>query len=173
VNYDPGDSRPIQSKAYSTLRLMQVLEDSQASLKFIFLDAAALAGQPRENPGAVMAEVDDSTALVYSSPPGAAPKAGSPAVGVFPRALAEVLLKPGLDARTALQIELPKAVARLAPSSPAPVAILGGGADFVFRTAAAPPAAAPRAAAPPAVVPAAAPPAAAPRLPRPSPERTG
>jgi hypothetical protein len=140
VNFDPGDSRPIQSKAYSTLRLMQVLEDSKASLKFIFLDAAAAPGQPRENPGAVMGEVDDSTALVYSSPPGAAPKAGSPASGAFARALAEVLLKLGLDARSALQIELPKTVARLAPSSPAPVAILGGGADFVFRTAGAPPA---------------------------------
>jgi hypothetical protein len=143
VNFDPSDSRPIQSKAYSTLRLMQVLEDSKASLKFIFLDAAAAVGQPRENPGAVMGEVDDSTALVYSSPPGAAPKAGSPASGAFARALAEVLLKPGLDARSALQIELPKTVARLAPSSPAPVAILGGGADFVFRTAGAPPVAKP------------------------------
>jgi len=136
VNYDPADSRPIQSKAYSVLRLLQVLEDSKATLKFIVLDAAAVAGQPRENAGAVMGEVDDSTALVYSSPPGAVPKAGSPALGAFPRAFAEVLRKPGLDAGSALQIELPKAVARLAPSSPPPVAILGGGADFVFRAAA-------------------------------------
>jgi len=136
VNYDPADSRPIQSKAYSVLRLLQVLEDSKATLKFIVLDAAAVAGQPRENAGAVMGEVDDSTALVYSSPPGAVPKAGSPALGAFPRAFAEVLRKPGLDAGSALQIELPKAVARLAPSSPPPVAILGGGAEFVFRAAA-------------------------------------
>jgi hypothetical protein len=137
ANYDPGDPRPLPSKAYSTLRLMQVLEDSKAGLKFIFLDGAAAAGQPRDNPGAVMAEVDDSTALVYASPPGAAPKAGNPAAAVFALALAEVLGKPGLDARTALQIELPKAVTRLAPSNASPVAILGGGADFVFRAAAA------------------------------------
>jgi uncharacterized caspase-like protein len=136
VNYDPGDPRPMQSKAYSVLRLLQWLEDSKASLKFIVLDSAAVAGQPRENAGAVMGEVDDSTALVYSSPPGGAPKAGGPAPAVFARAFAEMLRKPGLDARSAMQIELPRAVARLAPSSPPPLAILGGGADFVFRTAA-------------------------------------
>lgn len=135
ANYDPGDSRPIQSKAYSVLRLLLVLEDSKASLKFIVLDAAAVAGQPRANAGAVMGEVDDSTALVYSSAPGAAPKAGTPAPGAFPRAFAEILRRPGLDAGNALQIELAKAVARLAPSSPPPFAILGGG-DFVFRAAA-------------------------------------
>jgi hypothetical protein len=115
-----------------------MLEESKAGLKFVVLDAAAVAGQPRGNAGAVLGEVDDSTALVYSSPPGAATKPGSPAWGVFPRAFAEVLRKPGLDARSVLQIELPRAVARLAPSSPPPVAILGGGSDFVFRAAAAP-----------------------------------
>jgi hypothetical protein len=93
-------------------------------LRFVFLDGAAPAGQPSENPGAVLGEVDDSTALVYSR---------SPAPGAFARALAEVLGKPDLDARTALGIELPKAVSRLAPSSPTPIALLGGGADFVFR----------------------------------------
>ena len=138
VNYDPADSRPIQSKAYSVLRLLQMLEESKAGLKFVVLDAAAVAGQPRGSAGAVLGEVDDSTALVYSSPPGAAPNAGSPAWGVFPRAFAEVLRKPGLDARSVLQIELPRAVARLAPSSPPPVAILGGGSDFVFRAVAPP-----------------------------------
>ena len=146
VNYDPGDPRPTQSKAYSVLRLLQWLEDSKASLKFIVLDSAAVPGQPRENAGAVMGEVDDSTALVYSSPPGVAPKAGSPGPTVFARAFAEVLRKPGLDARNAIQIELPKAVARLAPSSPLPLASLGGGADFVFRAAATPGAVAPPAA---------------------------
>jgi len=134
VNFDPGDARPIQSKAYSTVRLMQFLEDSKASLRFLFLDAAAAPGQPRENPGAVMGEVDDATAVVYSAPPGAA-KAAGPAPGTFARALAEVLGKPGLDARTALQVELPKALGRIAPSSSSPIAILGGGADFVFRAA--------------------------------------
>jgi hypothetical protein len=134
VNYDPGDPRPIQSKAYSVLRLLQWLEDSKASLKFVVLDSAAVAGQPRENAGAVMGEVDDSTVLVHSIPPGAAPKSGSPAPPVFARAFAEMLRTPGLDARNAMQIELPKAVSRLAPSSPPPLAILGGGADFVFRS---------------------------------------
>jgi hypothetical protein len=80
-----------------------------------------------------MGEVDEATALIYSAPPGAA-KAAGPAAGVFARALAEVLDKPGMDARTALQLELPKAVARIATPSPAPVAIIGGGADFAFRT---------------------------------------
>ena len=135
VNYDPGDSRAIQSKAYSVLRLLQVLEDSKATLKFIVLDEAAVAGQPRENPGAVMGEVDEVTALVYSSPPAASPKPGTPGPAIFPRAFAEVLRKPGLDAGSVLQIELPKAVARLSPSGPAPVAFIGGGADFVFRVA--------------------------------------
>jgi hypothetical protein len=138
VNYDPADPRPLQSKAYSVLRLLQWLEDSKASLKFIVLDSAAVAGQPRENAGAVMGEVDDSTALVYASPPGVAPKTGSPAPAVFARAFAEVLRKPASDAGTALQIELPKAVARLAPSGTPPLAIMGGGADFVFRAAAKP-----------------------------------
>jgi hypothetical protein len=124
VNFDPADSRPIQSKAYSALRLLQWLEDSKAGLRFVFLDGVAPAGQPSENPGAVLGEVDDSTALVYSR---------SPAPGAFARALAEVLGKPDVDARTALGIELPKAVSRLAPSSPTPIALLGGGADFVFR----------------------------------------
>jgi hypothetical protein len=124
VNFDPGDPRPIQSKAYSALRLLQWLEDSKASLKFIFLDGSPPPGQPGENPGALLSEIDDSTALVYSS---------SPTRGTLARALAEVLGKPDLDARTALGIELPKAVSRVAPSTPAPIAILGGGADFVFR----------------------------------------
>jgi hypothetical protein len=135
ANYDRADPRPIQSKAYSVLRLLQWLEDSKASLKFVILDAAGVSGEPRENAGAVMGEVDDSTALVFSSPPGAAAKAASPAPDVFGRAFAEVLRKPGLDARDVLQIELPKAISRLAPSGPQPTAILGGGADFVFRIA--------------------------------------
>lgn len=124
VNFDPADPRPIQSRAYSALRLLQWFEDSKAGLKFIFLDGAAPPGQPNENPGAVLGEIDDSTALVYSR---------GPAPGMFAGALAEVVGKPGLDARTALGIELPKAASRMAPSRSAPVAILGGGADFVFR----------------------------------------
>jgi len=126
VNFDPADPRPIQSKAYSALRLLQWLEDSKAALKFVFLDGAVPPGQPNENPGAVLGEIDDSTALVYSR---------NTVPGAFARALAEVLGKSDIDARTALGIELPKAVTRLAPSTPAPVAILGGGADFVFRGA--------------------------------------
>jgi len=118
VNFDPSDSRPMQARAYSALRLLQWLEDSKAALKFVFLDGAAPAGQPSENPGAVLGEVDDSTALVYSR---------SPAPGISARALAELFAKPDLDARTALAIELPKSV------TPAPVAVLGGGADFVFH----------------------------------------
>jgi hypothetical protein len=94
------------------------LEDSKTALKFILLDASPPAGQPNENPGAVLGEVDDSTALVYSR---------SPSPGISAAALAELFGKPDLDARTALAIELPKAV------TPAPVAVLGGGADFVFR----------------------------------------
>jgi hypothetical protein len=119
VNFDPADPRPMQSRAYSALRLLQWLEDSKASLKFIFLDGAPAAGQPGENPGSVMGEVDESTALVYS-------RSATP--GAFARALAEVLGKPAMDARTALGIELPKAVAK-----PTPVTIVGGGADFVFH----------------------------------------
>jgi hypothetical protein len=99
---------------------LQWLEDSKAGLKFVFLDSAAPAGQASENPGALVGEVDDSTALVYSR---------SPAPGAFTRALAEVAGKPQMDARTALGLELPKAVSR----GPAPIAILGGGADFVFH----------------------------------------
>ncbi len=119
VTFDPSDTGPMQSRAYSALRLLQWLEDSKAGLKFIFLDGAPAAGQPGENPGAVMGEVDESTALVYSR---------SAAPGAFARALAQVLIKPEMDARTALGIELAKAV-----PSPSPVAILGGGADFVFH----------------------------------------
>jgi hypothetical protein len=126
VSFDPADPRPMQSKAYSALRLLQWLEDSKAALKFVFLDSAPAPSQPSENPGAVLAEIDDSTALIYST---------SPSAGMLIRALAEVLAKPDLDARTALSIELPKAVGRMAPSSPAPIAVLGGGADFVFRSA--------------------------------------
>jgi hypothetical protein len=128
VNFDPGDTRPIQSRAYSAIRLMQWLADSKAGLKFIFLDGAPAAGQPADDPAAVLGEVDDSTALVYSR---------SPAPGAFARALAEVLGEPDLDARTLLEIELLKALTRIAPSVPSPVAIVGGGGDFVFRGAAA------------------------------------
>jgi hypothetical protein len=124
VNFDPGDSRPMQSRAYSAIRLMQWLEDSKASMKFIFLDGAPAAGQPADDPAAVLGEVDDSTALVYSR---------SPAPGAFARALAEVLREPDLDARTLLEIELLKALTRIAPSVPSPVEIVGGGGDFVFR----------------------------------------
>jgi hypothetical protein len=126
VNFDPADSRPMQSKAYSALRLLQWLEDSKAGLRFVFLDGAPAPGQPSENLGAILGEVDDSTALTYSR---------APAPGAFGHALAEVLGKPEIDARTALGIELPKAVSRTAPSSTSPVAILGGGADFIFRGA--------------------------------------
>jgi len=124
VNFDPGDTRPMQSRAYSAIRLMQWLEDSKAGLKFVFLDGAAAAGQPADDPAAVLGEVDDSTALVYSR---------SPLPGAFARALAEVLSEPDLDARTLLEIELLKALTRMAPSVPSPVAIVGGGGDFVFR----------------------------------------
>jgi hypothetical protein len=124
VNFDPGDTRPIQSRAYSAIRLMQWLEDGKAGVKFIFLDGAPAAGQPADDPAAVLGEVDDSTALVYSR---------SPAPGAFARALAEVLSEPDLDARTLLEIELLKALTRMAPSVPSPVAIVGGGGDFVFR----------------------------------------
>jgi hypothetical protein len=111
----------MQSRAYSALRLLQWLEDSKAELKFVFLDGAVPAGQPGDNLGAVMGEVDESTALVYSR---------NPVPGAFARALAGVLGKPELDARTALGVELPKAA-----GNPTPVPILGGGADFVFRAA--------------------------------------
>jgi len=124
VNFDPADPRPIQSKAYSALRLLQWLDDSKAALKFVFLDGGAPAGQPRENLGAVLGEIDDSTALVYCS---------APAPGVMVRSLAEVLAKSDVDARTALGAEFLKTVTRLAPGTPAPISILGGGAEFVFH----------------------------------------
>jgi len=124
VNFDPADSRPMQSRAYSAVRLLQWLEDSKAALKFVFLDSAPPPGQPNENPGAVLAEVDESTALVYSR---------NPLPGAFTRALAEVLGEPDVDARTVLGVDLPKLASRTGSSGSAPVAILGGGADFVFR----------------------------------------
>jgi len=123
VNYDPSDRRPIQSKAYSTLRLMQFFEDSKAGIRFIFLDTASFDSKaPREDPAAVISEVDESTALIYCNRPGGS-RFG------FTGALAEVVTKAGMDAKSALQIELPKASSKTG----APVAILGGGADFVFR----------------------------------------
>jgi hypothetical protein len=42
-----------------------------------------------------------------------------------------------MDGRTVLGIELLKALSRTAPSTPSPVAIVGGGGDFVFRGSAA------------------------------------
>jgi hypothetical protein len=128
VNFDPGDTRPIQSRAYSAIRLMQWLEDSKAGLKFTFLDGAPAAGQTAEDPAAVLAEVDESSALVYSR---------SPSPGALAQALAEVFGKPDMDGRTVLGIELLKALSRTAPSTPSPVAIVGGGGDFVFRGSAA------------------------------------
>jgi len=124
VNFDPGDTRPMQSRAYSAIRLMQWLADGKAGLKFVFLDGAPAAGQPADDPAGVLGEVDDSTALVYSR---------STAPGAFARALAEVFSEPDLDARTLLGNELLKALTRTAPSVPSPAAIVGGGADFVFR----------------------------------------
>ena len=127
VNYDPGDSRPMQAKAYSTLRLMQFFEDSKAAVRFIVLDTSAAGAKAApEDPEEVISEVDGSTALIYCNRP------GTPSFG-FARALAEAVGKPGMDARNALQIELPKAASKSAASSAAPVTILGGGADFVFR----------------------------------------
>lgn len=120
VNFDPADTRPMQSRAYSAIRLLQWLEDSKAALRFVLLDSAPPEGQPDENPGELLGEVDESTALVYS-------RSSSP--GAFARALAEVVSKPDADARTVLGIDLPKAVGR----GPAPMAIFGGGAEFVFR----------------------------------------
>ncbi|HUB83709.1 MAG TPA: putative Ig domain-containing protein [Bryobacteraceae bacterium] len=122
VNFDPADTRPMQTRAYSAIRLLQWLEDSKAALRFVVLDSATPQGQPDESPGELLGEVDESTALVYSR---------SAAAGALARALAEVLEKPDADARTVLGIELPKAAGR----GPAPMAILGGGADFVFRRA--------------------------------------
>jgi hypothetical protein len=120
VNFDPADARPMQSRAYSAIRLLQWLEDSKAALRFVVLDSAAPQGQPDENPGELLGEVDDSTALVYS-------RSSSPAA--LTRALAEVVAKPDADARTVLGIDLPKASGR----GLAPMAIIGGGAEFVFR----------------------------------------
>jgi len=133
VNFDPGDPRPLSSKAYSVLRLQQLLEDQKAKLKFIMLDVS----RQGAGKGLEAARADDSTAMVYAAPPGAAPKAGASSSGAFARALAEVLRKPGVNAKDALQNELPKAMARADSSSPPPLAILGGGADFVFCLAAA------------------------------------
>lgn len=124
VNFDPAAAGPMQTRGYSAVRLLQWLEDSKATLRFVLLDSAPPEGQPAENPGAVLGEVDESTALVYS-------RGGTP--GALPRALAEAAGRAGEDARTVLGVELPKAAARLSPGAPAPVAIIGGGADFVFR----------------------------------------
>ena len=120
VNFDPADSRPMQTRAYSSIRLLQWLEDSKAALRFVMLDSAAPPGQADETPGELLGEVDESTALVYS-------RSASPAA--FARALADVVSKPDADARSVLGIDLPKAVGR----GPAPMSIIGGGADFVFR----------------------------------------
>jgi len=135
VNYDPADAKPIQSKAYSVVRFRQVLEDNKVNLKLIVLDTAA-AGQVRESGDSPTDEADDSTLLVYARSPDGAPGAAEPPAGAFSKALVEVLRRPGVNARDAMQVELPKALARLAPGSPPPVAMLGGGADFVFRVAA-------------------------------------
>jgi hypothetical protein len=134
VNFDPNDPRPIASKAYSVLRLQQLLEDQKAKLKFIVLDVF----RQGAGKGLEAARADDSTTMVYATPPGVAPKSAASNSGAFARALAEVLGKPGLNAKDALQNELPKTVARIDASSPPPLVIAGGGADFVFRPDAAP-----------------------------------
>lgn len=125
VNFDPADPRPIQSKAYSVQRLRDIIEDAKAKLQFIVLDASR---QGNGN-GLDVSAADATTAIAQS--------AGRHSGG-FARALAGILSQPGTDARTALEVDLPKAAATIEPSTPQPVVFIGGAGSFIFRTSAAP-----------------------------------
>ena len=120
MNFDPADPRPIQSKAYSVQRLRDVLEDAKAKLQFIVLDAA-LRGTGK---GLDSSAADASTAIIQST---------GLRSGGFARALADVPAQPGTDARTALELALPKAAAAADSSMPRPLVFLGGTGSFVFH----------------------------------------
>ena len=120
VDFDPADSRPLVSKAYSVLRLRDMLEDSKAKLKFLVLDAS----RQGTGTGLDSAAADSSTTIVQS---------GGSRSGTFARALAETLSRPGTAAKVTFEMELPKSLAAIERSAQRPVTLIGGGGNVVFR----------------------------------------
>lgn len=136
VDFDPNDARSLSTKAYSVVRLRQLLEEKQVKLKIFFLNAGrAAAGleSKTQRAGLARPDVDEQTVLCLAAPPDRteavrAEEKTSP----FARGLAEVLKRPNVGLRQLLESELPKAVGAMGTDSVRPAVFLQNPEDFRF-----------------------------------------
>jgi hypothetical protein len=141
ANFNPSDNLPLTAKAYSVLRLRQLLEDKEVRIAVLVLDAArqdpaiAAAGQ---GAGLARMDADGHTVLVYAVPPGRGEKTPADArIGTFAQAFIKAIQTPAVGIQQLLLADLPKAVTSLAADRPAPVSLVQTSEEFVFRAAAA------------------------------------
>jgi formylglycine-generating enzyme required for sulfatase activity len=143
VDYKPGDGRPVASKAYSVLRLKQLLEDRDVILRVFLLDAA------RENPlllqdahgesGLGPMDVDDKTIVAYAVPPNQTEPLRPDEQTAFAAALIKVLGQPGLRVTQLFGEELLRAFAAVAPNRIRPMTYTQVFRDWFFRLPPTPP----------------------------------
>jgi hypothetical protein len=143
ASYNPSDNLPLTAKAYSVLRLRQLLEDKQVRLAMIVLNAArehpALKASG-QSPGLAKMDGDAHTILVYAIPPGQVEKTpGDASVGPFGQAFVKVIQRPSIGLQQLLLADLPKAVTAIAAARPVPFAVVQTSEEFVFRTPPSPP----------------------------------
>ena len=136
IDYKPGDGRPVASKAYSVLRLKQLLEDREIALRVFLLDAAienaSLLQDSQGEAGLRSMDVDDRTIIVYAVPPNQAESMRSEESSAFSSALQKVLARPGLRITQIFGEELLRTFAELAPSRPRPIAYSQFFRDWYF-----------------------------------------
>lgn len=104
VNFEPGSPRPMQERAYLLTRFQQELERRRVGLKIFILEAPQRTGVPIRgaSPGLLYPEVTESsqTLWAFAAQPGqlAIPSPDG-SLGVFTKAVAENIGKPGLRLR--------------------------------------------------------------------------
>ncbi|HLJ45144.1 MAG TPA: caspase family protein [Bryobacteraceae bacterium] len=137
IDFDGRDARPLSTKAYSVLRLRQLLEEKDVRLKIFFLNAArAVPGLLSQawRAGLAAPVVDKHTVLCLSEPPGRTEdvtpteKASS-----FARMLADVLQRHNVGLKDLLTVELPKTAEAMGTSAERPSTFLQDPEDFNFR----------------------------------------
>lgn len=132
VSFDPGDSGPLSTKAYSVDRLRQLLEEKNVKLKVFLLNAAWRAAPldtQAEKAGLATPEVDAQTIFSFAVAPGRTLPVDTQTTSLFARTLADLVNKSGSDISQLLTVELPQ---REASAGGAPMTFMDNPPQFRF-----------------------------------------
>jgi len=142
VNFDPKRRDPLQFRAYSLTRLLQKLDDRKVRAKVVVLEASRDIEPPIEienmvsSTPAAVTDPDDlrQSIFAFAAAPGQMVTAPANGVGLFTKAVANNIVKPGVDMNAAFR-EVQVEVARQSTQTP----YVAGVITFDLTLVAAPP----------------------------------